>query len=509
MWLLTRPLHRWVGMRVTQLRRWTKFAVLAWLSTSIATAGSGGPALAATAHQSSPPPATGPIYVKDLSPTSVSLQAPLSPNGSDTTYVFDYGTTGAYGSTTLVQDAGSGLAMVIASATLSGLVPDTIYHVELVATNAGGSVTSGDQTFFTEPDGTTTVPIGGVTPPTDSPTKPVGVSERFVRAPVMNPAGSFDGFSGVSCASTFCLAVGFQGRPGGTVRPLVERWSGRSFVMAPSPKTPGASLYAVACLSSKDCLGVGRDAPNAYSARWNGHDWIVESTPSPVTANGDILRSVSCVSSADCWAAGFTDGATKNMAILIEHWNGSAWSIVDAPSPPASLANGISCSSAANCWVVGAYDAFPEAGSLLAERWNGAKWAIVPISLPLGTAGEYITVSCQSQSACWVSGSGARENFMLRFVNGSWHFVHFPQMAVMAVSCNSALACWSVGPGLAIGHWNGQAWMVIKQQTFVGGGFTSDACATATECFAVGILENQRTNSTASQRAVTYVVRAT
>lgn len=478
-------------------------------------AGSGGTALASSRPSFRPPPATGPIFVEPLSPTSVLLQAPLDPNGSETTYAFYYGRTARYGSSTARRDAGSGNTMVKVSALLSGLSPGATYHVRLVATNSGGSVSSGDQTFVTEPAGATRGTT--INPPTGQP-GPVGAgnppgpaaAEGLVKVPVANAAGYFDGLSGVSCASGFCLGVGFQGRAGALVRPLAERFTGSSFAAIPAPATPGASLYGVACVTSADCMAVGRDGRNTYSARWSGHVWVVEPTVSPAGGDGDILRSVSCVSATDCWASGYSAAETRAMTLLIEHWNGRNWSLSAAPRPPGSLLNAISCASAGNCWAVGALDAYPGVGSLLAEHWNGTTWSVFRGSGPSRSAGEYDAVFCPGASECWASGSGTSASFVIRLLGGGWHLVADQSIAAFgaaAVACGAPQSCLAVGLGLSAEEWNGRTWAVALGPSHVGGGFTDDACPTRSECVAVGIVENPTTNSNSSQRAVAYVTR--
>jgi peptidoglycan hydrolase-like protein with peptidoglycan-binding domain len=73
----------------------------------------------------------------------------VDPNGVDTTYYFEYGTTSTYGSTTATTDAGSGTSSVDVTATISGLLPDTTYAFALVATNASGSAVGDQETFQT------------------------------------------------------------------------------------------------------------------------------------------------------------------------------------------------------------------------------------------------------------------------------------------------------------------------------------------------------------------------
>ena len=84
-----------------------------------------------------------------VSGTGATLNGKVNPNGVASTYVFQYGPTTAYGSTTPVQNAGAGTTAVAVSAPITGLKPHTIYHFRLVATNANGTVNSGDRGFYT------------------------------------------------------------------------------------------------------------------------------------------------------------------------------------------------------------------------------------------------------------------------------------------------------------------------------------------------------------------------
>jgi hypothetical protein len=218
------------------LRRLAVASILACASTAV----TAGPASALVV-----PAAIGPVAAEQLTATSVTLVDVVDPNGSDTTYVFDYGSTAAYGYSTSRQDVGSGTSPVTVSVTLTGLSPDTLYHVDLVATNAAGSVSSADSSFMTPADQpTVTTPTGTGTRPGPTATS----TERLARVPVANPAGWFDWLSAVSCASrSLCFAVGFAGRGRGLVKPIVERWTGHSFTLDSSPATPAAALGAIAC----------------------------------------------------------------------------------------------------------------------------------------------------------------------------------------------------------------------------------------------------------------------
>ncbi len=86
--------------------------------------------------------------------THATLTAQVNPDGRETTYQFEYGETGSYGSSTPPGVLGSGEAPVTATTELSGLKVDTIYHYRVLASNeceVGKTCTAygPDQTFTT------------------------------------------------------------------------------------------------------------------------------------------------------------------------------------------------------------------------------------------------------------------------------------------------------------------------------------------------------------------------
>ena len=67
-----------------------------------------------------------------------------------TTFVFfKYGPTSAYGSTTISQGIGNGNAPVNVSIPVTGLLPGTVYHYRLFATNSLGTVRQATHATFT------------------------------------------------------------------------------------------------------------------------------------------------------------------------------------------------------------------------------------------------------------------------------------------------------------------------------------------------------------------------
>jgi hypothetical protein len=84
-----------------------------------------------------------------VGPSTATLHGTVDPNGCDTVYHFQYGTTTGYGKVTVTRAAGHGTIPVAAAATIFGLSPNTIYHFRIVATSAGGTMDGSDMSFKT------------------------------------------------------------------------------------------------------------------------------------------------------------------------------------------------------------------------------------------------------------------------------------------------------------------------------------------------------------------------
>lgn len=87
------------------------------------------------------------------------LTGKVNPNGSSTTYQFEYGPTTSYGSKAPAspEAAGSGTSPVSAVASVSGLPNNTTYHLRLSATNSSGTAYGADVQFSTPNPPQTTI----------------------------------------------------------------------------------------------------------------------------------------------------------------------------------------------------------------------------------------------------------------------------------------------------------------------------------------------------------------
>jgi hypothetical protein len=113
--------------------------------------------------------------------TTATLEAQVNPDGVDSTYHFEYGTTSAYGTSAPVPDGalGAGASDQAASVEVKELRAGVTYHYRVVAVNAAGRSAGPDATFTTVPPAR----IDGVT------ISGVSASSAMIHA-LINPLGT-------------------------------------------------------------------------------------------------------------------------------------------------------------------------------------------------------------------------------------------------------------------------------------------------------------------------------
>src|SRR5262249_52884215 len=97
------------------------------------------------------PPIAATRVSTGVTETAATLNGVVDPQGSETTYHFEYGTSTSYGTSVPVPSAsvGSGSVQKTVSQALTGLQPSTTYHYRLVATSANGTSEGEDSVFRT------------------------------------------------------------------------------------------------------------------------------------------------------------------------------------------------------------------------------------------------------------------------------------------------------------------------------------------------------------------------
>lgn len=254
-------------------------------------------------------------------------------------------------------------------------------------------------------------------------------------------------------------------------------------VRSPSPGESGFS--AVAATSGKDAWAVGsRDAGSGRRTlieHWNGTKWKVVPSPDPAGGNSgtDILDGVVAISTKNAWAFGFYQTATTNFRTLVEHWNGSRWSVV--PSPNSGQGENALIAAAvvspSDIWAVG-YRGGPGPRRTLVERWHGGKWRIVPSPSPGPSDGDSFLLGVAAVSArqAWAVGTQPTsfdQTLAIRWNGTKWLTTKTANPGqgdrfLNGVAAPSARFALAVGSDL-IGErtralaerWTGSAWAVV------------------------------------------------
>ncbi|HLJ33213.1 MAG TPA: hypothetical protein VKU38_06160 [Ktedonobacteraceae bacterium] len=293
-----------------------------------------------------------------------------------------------------------------------------------------------------------------------------------------NPSSGVNTLYGISAtSSTDAWTVGDYAPPGGGADTLIEHWNGVQWSVVPSPNSsPNVNyLYGVAEVSSRDVWAAGIHDAYTLIEHWDGSQWNVVPSPNPDQTD-DYLYSVSAISSRDVWAVG-----VRGAYSLIEHWDGSQWNVVPSPNPDQTddYLYGISAISSNDVWAVG--DGIPSGGGVytLIEHWDGSQWSIISSPNPSPDENYLYGVAAISSKEVWAVGKYASPNVgaptLIEKWNGKkWRQVLGPSPGAFAnvlygVAAVSNSDAWAVGeylptPSTAYTlteHWNGRVWKVI------------------------------------------------
>jgi hypothetical protein len=141
-------------------------------------------------------------------------------------------------------------------------------------------------------------------------------------------------------------------------------------------------LHGVSAISENDVWAVGtsynteRSLSTTLIEHWNGSRWSVIQSPNP-SSSVNVLNAVATVSANDVWAVGFAANGTN--PILILHWNGATWSVIPNPTSPMPLNNlsALAVVTANDVWAVGTGKIGDE-DATATLHWNGTAWSFVP-----------------------------------------------------------------------------------------------------------------------------------
>ncbi len=247
------------------------------------------------------------------------------------------------------------------------------------------------------------------------------------------------------------------------------------------------SLNSVAALSSTDQWAVGSwlHFPDAYVfhtlvEHWDGSSvgWTIVPSPNSSALNS-YFNGIAADAPDDVWAVGGTDQSGPPYRSLVEHWDGTSWSIVSPASFPGVL-YGVVALGPNDVWAVGTEN-YPGRG--LIEHWDGTTWTATYLRFAALLRG----LAAVGPRQIWAVGQryGRTDPFgdttlTMRFNGSAWSRVPSPnplsgnssdQNWLTSVSAVAASDVWAVGrDGNHDGgpldqtlteHWDGARWTIV------------------------------------------------
>ena len=245
------------------------------------------------------------------------------------------------------------------------------------------------------------------------------------------------------------------------------------FKVVPTPNdNPNDILLAVSASSPSDIWAVGETA-----IHYDGTEWKAFRVSMIQGLNNGQLMGVADISPTDAWAAGFADTdefGPPNQ--VIEHWDGTQWSLFpNPPFPPNAqpTPRAMTAIDGHDIWAVGNE---PVSASFLFEHWDGTAWTVTEVP---DTDGLLFGASADASNDVWAVGiSGFAEEssttLVFHFDGTAWQQAASANTGV-ADQLNAVVALapndvWAVGSTFKaehtaaltlIEHYDGTAWSVV------------------------------------------------
>lgn len=293
-----------------------------------------------------------------------------------------------------------------------------------------------------------------------------------------------DGFS-----STDVWAVGDNGG----LYPLVQRWDGRSWRQRRQTWVEDGSLFGVAAVAPDDVWAVGYldQAPDnkVLTEHWDGTRWRLVRSPSPGT--NDYVYDASAAG-GDVWLAGnYIPKGSPTLQPLYMRWNGTRWRHVrEAPGlTNGGIILGMDVRTSDDAWAVGYQGTeTPFLNAPLIEHWDGTAWSIVPSPQPEGGSSALTEVSAVSANDAWAVGYDSQGPLIQHWDGTAWSRVAAPGTGYLleGVAAISSDDVWAVGSGASSIHWDGKTWTFYPTPGDPLGGPVAVTAISPTDIWAVG-----------------------
>ena len=272
----------------------------------------------------------------------------------------------------------------------------------------------------------------------------------------------------------------------------------------PSPD-PGESingLNGVAAITTSEAWVVGAVGFDPLSPtavlieRWDGVAWTVVDAPSPGTERNELL-AVDASEPNDVWAVGRTASGSGDRPLVLR-FDGSAWSELALPEDVSGVLTSVAAISPGDVWVAG-YSGEPAASleRALLLHWDGELWAIVDPGRAVGGGRSLLRdIDALSATEVWATGYRRNRPLMVRFDGQAWsRFETEERGTANAIEAITPTEAWVVGSPIL--RFDGEIWGHAAEVP-VGGELRGVAAVSPEDVWAVGLRPRPNQDSTRS-----------
>ena len=287
----------------------------------------------------------------------------------------------------------------------------------------------------------------------------------------------------VAAASSMPLAVHAQSAPASSTFTVVNVPNLRQFPFH-------SDLSAVSASSATDIWAVGQSG-----VHFDGTKWTALALPQ---IKGDLtsgMIGLADIAPNNVWAVGDINIHEANPNQIIEHYDGTAWSVATGPTflptdQPALY--GLTSTSASDLWATGSILTLVGTSQIefpLFEHFDGTAWTA---TLDEANPNSFMfAASAVAANDVWAVGyvGAVGGTFAEHFDGTSWRAVSTPspgsgQNALLAVTALNSNDVWAVGfyvtafnqdrpQKTLVEHWDGTTWTVVPSPNVGGNNSTS------------------------------------
>jgi hypothetical protein len=239
---------------------------------------------------------------------------------------------------------------------------------------------------------------------------------------------------------------------------LASHFDGANWTVTPTPPANGFAVHfeGVDARTSDDVWACGNyvsGGNNVLAAsRWNGTQWT--NVPMPQPPAGRYASDVAVRGVNDVYVCGYSADATQ---FLLLHWNGTAWSEVALPEPTATINRQLwTVKALPNGDVLAAGAILPNGDDWEAViyRFNGRSWSKV-VGVPQPESSPIIyDMSVVNENDIWVAGDmfvadAGHQSMTMHFDGTAWTHIPTPSagagwnflFGIAARDANHVVAC--------------------------------------------------------------------